>query len=67
LGYTLQLDDRILTRTVTSYRPAACMAVGAHTWRARTVDAAGNRSSWTTPWTFAVDRCEFYIPVWQKH
>jgi hypothetical protein len=36
----------------TSYKPNTSLAQATYSWRVRTIDAAGNVSAWSTPWTF---------------
>jgi hypothetical protein len=66
LGYNLQIDGRNLTRTVTYYIPSEWFATGVYTWRVRAFDTAGNRSPWTTSWTFVVGRYNSYLPFIRK-
>jgi len=61
-GYNLQLDGVVITTT----QPfaAAVLAVGVHTWTARSYNEVGY-SDWATPWTFEVkaDRYFIYLPL----
>lgn len=66
LGYHLQIDEQVLTRNITYYVPPGMLAVGVHTWRVRAFDAAGNRSQWTVPWSFVIDRYDYYLPLVDK-
>jgi N-acetylmuramoyl-L-alanine amidase len=63
VGYNLQINGLNLTRTVTYYIPSEWFASGIYTWRVRAIDAAGNRSPWTTSWTFVVGRYNSYLPL----
>jgi N-acetylmuramoyl-L-alanine amidase len=63
LSYNLQVDDQVLTVPVTFYAEPIWLANGAHRWRVRAVDAAGNISPWTDFWTFVVEHKDLYFPI----
>jgi N-acetylmuramoyl-L-alanine amidase len=67
LGYDLQVGDQLRVASNTYYTQTIWLANGAHSWRARTHDAAGNYSSWTDAWTFTVDHKDWYFPVYFKN
>jgi hypothetical protein len=60
-GYTIQVDDRLYTTTLTSFSPGS-LPSGAHTWAVRAFDAAGNTSSWATA-TFSITAYMTYLPL----
>jgi hypothetical protein len=63
LSYSLQVDDQTLTVPATFYTEPIWLANGEHSWRVRTHDAAGNESSWTDLWTFAVEHRDLFMPM----
>lgn len=46
--------------TATNYTPSSLLSVGAHTWRARAVDGAGNTGDWSSAWAVTVDPFPLY-------
>ena len=62
LSYNLQIDDQVLTQSLTHYVPSEWYAPGVHTWRVRAFDAAGNHSSWTEVRTFHTQRYQLFLP-----
>ncbi len=60
-GYTIQVDDRLYTTTLTSFSPGV-LPSGAHTWAVRAFDWAGNTSGWATA-TFSSTVYMIYLPI----
>jgi hypothetical protein len=63
LGYNLQVEARLITVPVTHHVLVTWFPTGLHTWRVRTVDAAGNPSAWTDSRSFFMDAQDSHLPI----
>ncbi len=61
LTYHLELDGEILRVASTFY--TVTLASGAHQWRVRAVDAAGNASPWSVWMHFEIFKPHVYLPL----